>query len=1286
MHLLRKRKEVPEGAFILHQILFHKTRKCVMKKIALVLSIILCTFIFVTPAFSQILVTDGSDADWADVAGVEWVDNVDGLFPAEVGAVVTDIVDIKEAKAIVVENQIFSFIRFQSGPAWPNNAGNDNKDGVDYPYSRGYYKMLFDFDNDVTTGWNVGWFEAHYTPVGYLESQNVEGAEPIGAEVMLEWGSRYRSAYDDGNNTPGEVRNVSYWAADYSEYNGQADTGSEYEILNQDVANPDSSKAFAWNGSLKINSSDDAALVEDQMHSYWAGHSWGDDYLEFGMEITPLIKYYQNKDGSSVLQPGDVVGFCGMVETPMDDWGVDISSRGEFTVPERTARPMDMTFDGDNSDWSSIAGVDAVDNVDGLFPAEVGAVVTDKVDIKHVKAFATTDALYYMLQFHAGPAWPNNAASSNKDGVDYPYSRGYYKLLVDTDNDATTGWNVGWYEAHYTPVGYLESQNVAGADPVGAEMMVEWGARFRPEYDGGTVRNHDYWAADYSEYNGQADTGSEYDMFNYFVVDSDTSLTMAHDGLLLNDPSIDDGIADWMAHAWGDDFIEVGIGLRASKNYFANKDGSVIFSEGDAVGYAGMTETPQDDWGVDITSRGEFTVAGGGSGGTGGGTTNPILVTDGSDADWADVAGVEWVDNVDGLFPAEVGAVVTDIVDIKEAKAIVVENQIFSFIRFQSGPAWPNNAGNDNKDGVDYPYSRGYYKMLFDFDNDVTTGWNVGWFEAHYTPVGYLESQNVEGAEPIGAEVMLEWGSRYRSAYDDGNNTPGEVRNVSYWAADYSEYNGQADTGSEYEILNQDVANPDSSKAFAWNGSLKINSSDDAALVEDQMHSYWAGHSWGDDYLEFGMEITPLIKYYQNKDGSSVLQPGDVVGFCGMVETPMDDWGVDISSRGEFTVPERTARPMDMTFDGDNSDWSSIAGVDAVDNVDGLFPAEVGAVVTDKVDIKHVKAFATTDALYYMLQFHAGPAWPNNAASSNKDGVDYPYSRGYYKLLVDTDNDATTGWNVGWYEAHYTPVGYLESQNVAGADPVGAEMMVEWGARFRPEYDGGTVRNHDYWAADYSEYNGQADTGSEYDMFNYFVVDSDTSLTMAHDGLLLNDPSIDDGIADWMAHAWGDDFIEVGIGLRASKNYFANKDGSVIFSEGDAVGYAGMTETPQDDWGVDITSRGEFTVIATGTAVQEDIPVGIADTYKLGHNYPNPFNPETTIDFTIAQTGQTQIVIYNVLGQRVHTLVDGVVQSGTHSVKWNGRNAFGVSVPSGVYYYTLKSNSFKQTKKMLLLK
>ena len=89
---------------------------------------------------------------------------------------------------------------------------------------------------------------------------------------------------------------------------------------------------------------------------------------------------------------------------------------------------------------------------------------------------------------------------------------------------------------------------------------------------------------------------------------------------------------------------------------------------------------------------------------------------------------------------------------------------------------------------------------------------------------------------------------------------------------------------------------------------------------------------------------------------------------------------------------------------------------------------------------------------------------------------------------------------------------------------------------------------------------------------------------------------------------------------------------------------------------------------------------------NLGKNYPNPFNPETTIRFSLASDAKTELAIYNVKGQRVKTLVNDKLKAGSHTVRWQGRNDAGKGVSSGVYLYKLKAGDFSSVQKMLLLK
>jgi hypothetical protein len=92
----------------------------------------------------------------------------------------------------------------------------------------------------------------------------------------------------------------------------------------------------------------------------------------------------------------------------------------------------------------------------------------------------------------------------------------------------------------------------------------------------------------------------------------------------------------------------------------------------------------------------------------------------------------------------------------------------------------------------------------------------------------------------------------------------------------------------------------------------------------------------------------------------------------------------------------------------------------------------------------------------------------------------------------------------------------------------------------------------------------------------------------------------------------------------------------------------------------------------------EQVPV----RFQLMHNYPNPFNPETSIKFSVAQTGMTTLVVRNVLGQEVGELYHGIAEAGRYyTVRFSGRN-----LASGVYFYRLQSGTKVEIQKMLLTK
>ncbi|BFN38301.1 YCF48-related protein [Fidelibacter multiformis] len=110
-----------------------------------------------------------------------------------------------------------------------------------------------------------------------------------------------------------------------------------------------------------------------------------------------------------------------------------------------------------------------------------------------------------------------------------------------------------------------------------------------------------------------------------------------------------------------------------------------------------------------------------------------------------------------------------------------------------------------------------------------------------------------------------------------------------------------------------------------------------------------------------------------------------------------------------------------------------------------------------------------------------------------------------------------------------------------------------------------------------------------------------------------------------------------------------------------------------------------------GAANEEFPPVSVVDglpkTFAVHANYPNPFNPETTIRFDLPERMNVTVHVYNILGELVKTLVNNTqMPAGYHSIRWNGTNQMGMSVASGIYLYHVEAGTHQSTHRMVLLK
>jgi hypothetical protein len=115
-----------------------------------------------------------------------------------------------------------------------------------------------------------------------------------------------------------------------------------------------------------------------------------------------------------------------------------------------------------------------------------------------------------------------------------------------------------------------------------------------------------------------------------------------------------------------------------------------------------------------------------------------------------------------------------------------------------------------------------------------------------------------------------------------------------------------------------------------------------------------------------------------------------------------------------------------------------------------------------------------------------------------------------------------------------------------------------------------------------------------------------------------------------------------------------------------------------------ISYSGDY--VRPSTAVLEESEPALPQRFVLQPNYPNPFNGTTVIRYTLPQSGPVELAVYNLAGQKVAVLAEGLRQAGAHAADWDGRDGRGRALASGVYVYRLRAGGQKETRKLLLLR
>jgi hypothetical protein len=108
--------------------------------------------------------------------------------------------------------------------------------------------------------------------------------------------------------------------------------------------------------------------------------------------------------------------------------------------------------------------------------------------------------------------------------------------------------------------------------------------------------------------------------------------------------------------------------------------------------------------------------------------------------------------------------------------------------------------------------------------------------------------------------------------------------------------------------------------------------------------------------------------------------------------------------------------------------------------------------------------------------------------------------------------------------------------------------------------------------------------------------------------------------------------------------------------------------------------------ITYGTTANDDLVNVIPLESYLGSNFPNPFNPSTTIQYGLKEASSVRINVYNSRGQLIRTLIDESKAAGTYRVVWDGKDSNNRSVSSGIYYFRMEAQDYVKTNKGILIK
>jgi len=388
-------------------------------------------------------------------------------------------------------------------------------------------------------------------------------------------------------------------------------------------------------------------------------------------------------------------------------------------------------------------------------------------------------------------------------------------------------------------------------------------------------------------------------------------------------------------------------------------------------------------------------------------------------------------------------------------------------------------------------------------------------------------------------------------------------------------------------------------------------------------------------------------------------------------------------------IPSLIIAQNTITIDGNFDDWMDvhIAVVDSANDVhdtdwfsDGLLepiPREYS-----DVDILEVKFTNDTENLYgYMRADGIIGRTSADTLGHTKNG------RYYFIFTIDVDDNDSTGYRLA--EGNYWP-------DSRGYD---MNMEVEF---YNGGYNTGHYINHEFLTETQARTQGAQDLADgivrlapgTYDWYTQWVMFADSSYVEVSDkgpvyqGIITIAFSQDGHEAEMKAPMWG--FLRTPEGKRIIDvgqyiDVSASLEGSGELSE-EAIklGYVpGSTSV----WGSDTAEPFRYYVSDPTSVPENNITASSYPSLSvLSQNYPNPFNPQTNITFVLPKAQEISLSIFDVLGRRVVTLIEGEMPAGEHTLQWTAKDAGGNPLPSGIYFAVLQAKDVYQVRSMLYLK